>query len=104
MGHSIEQGRLAWYECSNTQCGGRITDAHKPKMLERGVWVSDGQTVSPDGKVMGRRPGSKRVGFHLSSLYSPWRTFSDMAAEFIRAEGDVAATMNFRNSRLAEPF
>jgi phage terminase large subunit GpA-like protein len=27
-----------------------------------------------------------------------------MAAEFIRAEGDLPATMNFRNSRLAEPF
>jgi hypothetical protein len=27
-----------------------------------------------------------------------------MAAEFIRAEGDIAAAMNFRNSRLAEPF
>lgn len=27
-----------------------------------------------------------------------------MAAEFIRAEGDIPAAMNFRNSRLAEPF
>jgi hypothetical protein len=27
-----------------------------------------------------------------------------MAAEFIRADGDIAAAMNFRNSRLAEPF
>lgn len=98
----IERCRLAWYEC--VACKGRIEESHKPRMLERGVWVSEGQTVAPDGTVAGERPMSKRVGFHLSSLYSPWRRFYEMAAEFIRADGDIAATMNFRNSRLAEPF
>lgn len=100
----IERSRLAWYECGNPDCRGRIEESHKPKMLERGVWVSDGQTVKADGTLEGERPLSRRVGFHLSSLYSPWRKFHEMAAEFIRADGDIAATMNFRNSRLAEPF
>ena len=100
----IERARLAWYECSNPDCKGRIEESHKPRMLERGVWVSEGQHVANDGTLQGERPVSKRVGFHLSSLYSPWRTFAEMAAEFIRADGDIAATMNFRNSRLAEPF
>lgn len=100
----IEQSRLAWYECSNPECKGRIEESAKPKMLERGAWVSEGQTVDPAGNVHGMRPASRRVGFHLSSLYSPWRKLWEMAAEWIRAEGDVALTMNFRNSRLAEPF
>jgi hypothetical protein len=79
-------------------------------MLERGVWLSHDaddkpvQTIDRDGSRHGERPASKRVGFHLSSLYSPWRRFWEMAAEFIRAEGDIAKAMNFRNSRLAEPF
>jgi phage terminase large subunit GpA-like protein len=64
-------------------------------MLEQGKWLGE------DGTEAAK---SKRVGFHMSSLYSPWRSFSEIAAEFIRAEGDVGATMNFRNSRLAEPF
>ncbi len=100
----IDRAKLAWYEC--IACKGRIEESHKPKMLERGTrdWVSEGQTVAKDGTVSGERVRSKRVGFHLSSLYSPWRTFAEMAAEFIRAEGDVALTMNFRNSWLAEPF
>lgn len=98
----IERCRLAWYECEH--CKGRIEDSHKPRMLEHGRWLSQGQSVAMDGTVTGDRPASKRVGFHLNSLYSPWRTFAEMAAEFIRAEGDIALTMNFRNSRLAEPF
>src|SRR5690606_35195602 len=94
--------RLAWYEC--IACKGRIEESHKPKMLEGGHWLSESQEIDRDGRISGERPISKRVGFHLNSLYSPWRTFAEMAAEWIRAEGDVAATMNFRNSRLAEPF
>jgi phage terminase large subunit GpA-like protein len=100
----IERLRLAWYECNAPDCRGRIEDAQRTKMLAAGVWASEGQTVNADGTLQGERPVSKRVGFHLSSLYSPWRRLWEMAAEFIRADGDVAATMNFRNSRLAEPF
>lgn len=104
LADEVETSRLAWYECSNPDCKGRIEESHKPRMLERGVWVSEGQTVDNAGTVHGDRPASKRVGFHLSSIYSPWRKFWEMAAEFIRADGDIAAAMNFRNSRLAEPF
>lgn len=88
-GDEIESSRLAWYECQH--CKGRIEESHKPKMLERGEWRSEGNP-------------SPRVGFHLNSLYSPWRSFAAMAGEFIRAEGNIGETMNFRNSRLAEPF
>lgn len=104
LADEIESSRLAWYECGNPDCKARIEESAKPRMLERGRWVSEGQWVSPDGIVHGDRPASKRVGFHLSSLYSPWRQFWVMAAEFIRADGDPGLTMNFRNSRLAEPF
>lgn len=89
LADAIEQDKLAWYECE--KCKEKILDFHKPKMLIAGRWKSEG------GK-------SKRVGFHINALYSPWKTFSDIAAEFIRAEGDIALTMNFRNSRMAEPF
>lgn len=104
----IEQEKLAWYECE--KCQQRIEEHHKFGMLDRGVWVSYDredkpvQSVSSAGEMIGDRPKSKRVGFHLSSLYSPWRDWSSMAAEFIRAKDDVAATMAFRNSRLALPF
>jgi phage terminase large subunit GpA-like protein len=91
LADQIELNRLAWYECANPDCRGRIDDRHKPKMLAAGRWVGNGLA-------------SKRVGFHINAIYSPWLTFAAVAAQFIRAEGDVAATMNFRNSWLAEPF
>jgi phage terminase large subunit GpA-like protein len=86
---AIKTQRLAYYECIG--CKKPITDTHKPKMLEAGKWISEGSKGS-------------RVGFHLSSLYSPWVKFGDMAAKWIEAAGDAAKTMNFRNSWLAEPF
>lgn len=98
----VEQGRLAWYECASGQC--RIEDHHKPKMLQRGVWLSETQTIDKDGTITGDRPKTKRIGFHLNALVSPWRTFSEIAAQFIRAEGDISLTMNFKNSAMAEPF
>jgi phage terminase large subunit GpA-like protein len=104
LADKIERDGLAWYECGNPECRGRIENSHKPKMLDRGVWAQEEQGVGDDGKPTGPKAFSKRVGFHISSLYSPWRTFHEMAAEFIRAEGDIAKTMHFRNSRLAEPF
>lgn len=98
----VENRKLAYYECS--KCAGKIADHHKPKMMIKGVWLSEGQEIDKNGTVIGDRQKSKKVGFHLNGLYSPWRTFSEIAAEFIRAEGDIALTMGFRNSRLAEPY
>jgi phage terminase large subunit GpA-like protein len=86
---AIESGRLAWYEC--LECKEPILDRHKPKMLEAGKWRGEGRAT-------------KHLAFHLSGIYSPWRTFSQIAAEFVRAKGDPGRTMNFRNSWLAEPF
>jgi phage terminase large subunit GpA-like protein len=97
----IVRENLAHYECED--CQEPILDWHKPKMLQAGRWVSEGQTVAKDGTVDGLAPRSKRVGFHLSAIYSPWRTFSEVAAQFVLAEGDAGATQNFRNSWLAEP-
>ncbi len=90
LADQIEHTRLAWYECE--KCKGRIDDRHKRKMVSKGKWISETGTAS------------KRVGFHLNAIYSPWRSFAAIAAEFIRADGDPGATMNFRNSWLAEPF
>lgn len=98
---TIQVQRLAYYECEG--CKGRSDDRHKPAMLLKGKWASERQTVTNDGTLIGERPVSPRVGFHLNSLYSPWVTFSQMAAKWILAEGDPGKTMNFRNSWLAEP-
>lgn len=100
----VEVERLAYYECIS--CKEKIEDRHKHAMLLRGVWASQTQTVSADGTLKGDRPASMRVGFQLNSLYAPsqWVPFSTLASEWIMADGDIALTMDFWNSRMARPF
>jgi phage terminase large subunit GpA-like protein len=99
---TIQTRQLAWYECS--QCKERITEGQKQRVILKGVWVSSGQSVTTSGEIVGPKPKEKRVGFWINALYSPWRSFSDVAAESIRSDGDVSKKQNFRNSWLAEPF
>jgi phage terminase large subunit GpA-like protein len=103
---AVADGRLAWYECRG--CGGRIEDQHKDAMLRQGVWAPLGNPVSRDGEVLGERPSRRKTGYHLWAAYSPWLTFSEIAAKFLscyRNGRPVAAKlMNFRNSWQALPW
>lgn len=82
----------AYYECEH--CGKRIYDKHKMEMLRRGEWRAVNESQS---KV-------RSVSYHLSSIYSPWVTFGDVAYEFKNSKGTPATLMNFINSWLAEPW
>lgn len=100
---AIEVGALAWYHCA--RCGARIEERQRESMVARGVWAADGcETVAKDGTLVGERPKSRRIGFHVPALISPWVSWSQMAAEFVAAIGDEAKMMDWRNSRLGEPF
>lgn len=98
----LEREQLARYECE--QCKSQITDTQRLASLEGGRWAATGQLVGRGGELLTPHLPSKRVGFHLSSLYSPWRGYSAVAAEFIKINGDPQKTMNFYNSWLGEPF
>lgn len=65
-----------YYECRS--CGGHITDQYKPDMLEKWRWA-------PLNEVKGK---PKDVAFKLNSLYSPWVTFGQMAAEFMKSKDE----------------
>jgi phage terminase large subunit GpA-like protein len=93
---------LAFYECEH--CKGRIDDHHKPRMLQRGLWATEDQVVTQDGRVVGLARASRRVGVKISGLYSPWVLFGQLASEWIGAQGDPNALADFINQRLAEPF
>lgn len=82
----------AYYECEH--CGGHIHDKHKMEMLRHGTWEAVNASQS---KV-------RSISYHLSSIYSPWVTFGDVAYEFKTSKGTPASLMNFINSWLAEPW
>lgn len=89
---SSEAKTTAWYEC--VDCHRIIESRHKPQMLKDGEWRGKRNTK---GKI-------RKVGFRLSSLYSPWLTFGDIAAEFLDSRDVNSLLMNFINSWLAEPW
>jgi len=82
----------AYYECEH--CGGHIYDKHKMEMLRHGKWEAVNASQS---KV-------RSISYHLSSIYSPWVTFGDVAYEFKTSKGTPSELMNFINSWLAEPW
>ncbi len=97
---ALKYHHLAWYECEH--CHAKIADKDKPRMLEQGRWAPSGCSVDRKGNLVGTPPVSAHAGFHLSSLYSPWITFGEMAAEFLRSKNEPNKLMNFINGWLAE--
>lgn len=88
-----DRAKTAVYICQ--KCGCVIENKDKPRMLREGEW----RTIQKRG--IGR---AKKVGFWLSSLYSIFLTWSDIAEEFLKSKDDPEALQNFVNSWLAEPW
>nr|DAF28649.1 MAG TPA: terminase large subunit [Caudoviricetes sp.] len=82
----------AEYHCIS--CGNIIDDRQKMDMLRHGKW-----------RAINKPPKRVRsVAYHLSSFYSPWLTFGDMAYKFLSSKDEPERLMNFINSWLAEPW
>lgn len=87
-----ERADQAVYVCQ--KCGCVITDQHKDRMLRFGEW----RTVRENNAV------HRKVGFWISTLYSPFVRFSEIALEFMQSKDDPEKLQNFVNSWLAEPW
>lgn len=76
-----------WYQCTNEQCTGKITDRERMKMIRAGKWVAE-------------RPHEKKVvGFHFSDLYTYAGGFRYCVEKFFSTSRQV-----FFNTILAEPL
>lgn len=87
-----DRAAQAFYCCQ--ECGGVITDRDKSEMLAKGQWRAVRQTT--------QIPHS--IAFWMSTLYSPFTTFEEIAAEFMESKDDPDKLHNFSNSWLAEPW
>jgi len=87
-----ERAEMASYVCQ--ACAAVITDQDKNLMLQRGEW----RAVRKSGKVV------KSVAFWISTVYSPFVRFTEMAKEWMDSKDDPERLHNFINSWLAEPW
>lgn len=75
--------RTAHLVCPRNGCV--IEPQHKDDMNERGVYVAPGQSVLPDGTVVGSPPESWTISYWVSGLASPFKSWNDRAAEYVEA-------------------
>jgi phage terminase large subunit GpA-like protein len=78
------------------ECGGLVGDVDKPRLLRSGHWVAEAET---DGIA----------GFHISELYSPWRTWAEVVKDFLVARsvqktGDHSLMQVWVNTSLGETW
>ncbi len=95
-----EHNRITWDEgkpdtarmvCAS--CGSLIEERHKEDMLARGEWRP---TARPEDR--------ETIGFHLSSLYSPWRPWRSIVQEWLETKGRMLERKGWVNSVLAESW
>lgn len=93
-----EEGKpeTAYYECEH--CSEHIDERHKGRMLAQGQWIP----TKPENTSV------RRVGYHLSALYSPngWYSWVDAASEFEAAHksNDSNKMKAFVNTVLGECY
>ena len=92
-GTNKERAEEAVYICQ--ECGGKITDRDKIKMLRKGEWRDVKKTCI--GKA-------RTVSFWINALYSRFLTWSEIVMEFLKSKDDPDQLQNFVNSWLAEPW
>jgi phage terminase large subunit GpA-like protein len=73
-------------------CGGVHHEHEKPRLLVAGEWRP---TALGDGRT---------AGFHLSSLYSPWETWAEIALDHARVAKDPARLQVWVNTKLGESW
>ena len=86
-----EEGKpeTAEYHCKF--CEKVIPEESKQSILSKGVWVAKEDT-------------KKSAGFHISELYSPWRTWKEMAIDFYAVRKQPEMLRTWVNTALGKTF
>lgn len=90
---------IRWTECEPEsaayycrECGARIEESEKPRMLVAGKWVATAEFTGT-------------AGFHINELYSPWRRWAEVVADFLEAkQGGTEMLKAWVNTSLGEPW
>ena len=80
-----------YYICEN--CDRPISESNKRAMMSKGQWQSTAKADDP-----------KHAGFHLNRLYSPWKSWVDLALDHQASLNDPQKMQVFVNATLGLPF
>ena len=90
--------QIVWHEnkpetacLSCKHCGSVIEESKKQWMLQNGKWKAT-------------EPNGKKVGFHISELYSPFRTWVELVEDFLEAKKSPELLQTFINTSLGETW
>lgn len=78
------------YGCAH--CAAAWSEADKPRLLAAGQWRAERPEVSGT------------AGFHLNELYSPWRKWSEVVADFLAAKQRPETLKTWVNTSLGETW
>ncbi len=99
-----EVAEKSWLECPN--CRQCVTDQHKQMMLQAGEWRPVEYDKDADDWLpcVPRTDRPHHVAYNISTIYSPWKRFGDVAKEFLESKDKPEKLMNFVNGWLGEPW
>ena len=92
----FDKPETARYRCQ--LCLSEIDHREKRRMLAEGEWIC----TTPDRS-------EAMLGYHLSTLYSPWRSWAQLTEQYIRARNELQTgsedgMRDFVNNRLARTY
>ncbi|MGH7605427.1 MAG: phage terminase large subunit family protein [Gemmatimonadaceae bacterium] len=82
-------GRDAKYVCP--KCGVLLDEQQRDRMVAAGVWRATAEFRGV-------------AGFHINELYTPWRSFADIAIEFLESKDDPEKLRVWVNTALGEAW
>lgn len=96
----IESEKLAWYECP--ECREHWTDYDRDRAGRMGKWRDRADGIEINEYLRVKKP--LKIGFHLPSWISPFVSFSEIGAAFLRGKEDINKLKDFYNKHKAEPW
>lgn len=100
----------AWFECAF--CKERIDEKHKQELARRGAWAlptlqgrrREALHVSPAQICYDDWPDGLSVAIQGDPFCCPWTRWNDVAAQFVRADGDPVKLIDVFNNILGRVF
>ena len=96
----MEAKNLAWYECPS--CSGRWDELKRNKAVFAGEWRDNKKGLELHTYLTKFRPS--KVGFQLPAWITPFTTFSEIAAKWIRGLRDPDQMKDHYNDHRALPY